>query len=139
VENVAKQGRAGDLFMWRYDPDTLEPTATKLLVEVKNYQSAVASEQVEKFYRDLSANSSICGGIFISLNTKISGIGAQFKFCLRNSMPIVFVQSRDKQLLMMAAELIWSYIDSRTVIDEEAFQKLSRKLTHLNDTLSGLR
>jgi hypothetical protein len=138
VDNTAKQGRAGDLLIRRkhHVPD---PVETSLLIEVKKYTSSVPSAEVEKFYRDLTANSSIQGGVFISLQTKISGIPKPFHFTRSpSSQPVVFVQSMDPAVLELAAELVWAHIDSRSMIDEQIYNKLSRKLTTLSDCISQL-
>ena len=138
VDNTAKQGRAGDLLIRRkhHVPD---PVETALLIEVKKYTSSVPSHEIEKFYRDLNANSDIRGGVFISLQTKISGIPKPFHFTKsQTSQPVVFVQSMDPAVLELAAELVWAHIDSRNMIDEQVYSKLSRKLTTLSDCLNQL-
>jgi Restriction endonuclease len=138
VDNTAKQGRTGDLLIRRkhHVPD---PVESSLLIEVKKYTSAVPSHEVEKFYRDLSANSAVQGGVFISLQTKISGIPKPFHFTRsQTSQPVVFVQSMDPAVLELAAELVWAHIDSRSMIDEQVYSKLSQKLTTLSDCINQL-
>ena len=135
VDDVSKRGRAGDLFIWR---ETHEPIKARVLVEVKNYSSTVDSAEVDKFYRDLRANQSICGGIFISLNTRIRGIDTSFEFKIWNSMPVIFMVSNDEELINIAAGLIWAHVDSRSVIDDEVYQKIKRKLTRMTEFMDQL-
>jgi len=142
VENVSKQGRTGD--MWIKRPVTPQhPIQHQILIEVKNYTSPVGTQEVDKFYRDLSANSSIVGGVFISLNTPITGFQNNFHFTYRGDTPVVFIwfesnsESND-EIIMLAADLIWAFVDSKSIVDEQIFQKLSTKLTKLSDCLNNL-
>ena len=138
VDNTAKKGRAGDMLI-RRKHHVPSPIESSLLVEVKKYTSSVPASEVEKFYRDLSANSAIRGGVFISLQTKVSGIPKPFHFTRsQSSQPVVFVQSMDPAVLELAAELVWAHIDSRSMIDEQVFNKLSNKLTTLSDCINQL-
>lgn len=140
VENVSKQGRTGDMWIKRsITPE--HPIQHQILVEVKNYTSPVGTQEVDKFYRDLSANSSIVGGIFISLNTPIIGIPNNFHFTYRSETPVVFVSfssEKPDEIIMLAADLLWSFVDSKCVVDDQIFQKLSNKLTKLSDCLNNL-
>jgi hypothetical protein len=133
VLNVAKRGRSGDLNIARE-----EPALSKVLVEVKNYTTAVPKPEVEKFYRDLEANRSMCGGIFVSLNTKISGILSQFYFTVHNRRPVIFIVSKSSDMLNLAAAIIWSHVDSRTVIDKDAYRKINKKLADASDIINQL-
>ncbi len=138
VNYTAKQGRTGD-FLIRRKHHVPHPVESALLIEVKKYTAAVPSHEVEKFYRDLTANSAINGGVFISLQTKISGIPKPFHFTKSpTSQPVVFVQSMDPAVLELAAELVWAHIDSRSMVDEQVYSKLSQKLTTLSDCISQL-
>lgn len=140
VENVSKQGRTGDMWIKR-NITPQHPIQHQILVEVKNYTSPVGTQEVDKFYRDLSANSSIIGGIFISLNTPIIGIANNFHFTYRSETPVVFVTfncEKPDEVIMLAADLIWAFVDSKYIVDDQIFQKLSTKLTKLSDCLNNL-
>ncbi len=143
VDNVSKQGRAGDILLRRV-ASAERPIQHTILVEVKNYSITVNSAEVEKFYRDLLANSSISGGIFISLNTKIAGISDAFHLSYRGEIPVLFVcleglsEDHVQRTVLLAADLLWAFIDSRHSVDEEIFQKLSSKITRLSDCLNSL-
>jgi len=142
VENVSKQGKTGD--MWIKRPVTPEhPIQHQILIEVKNYTSPVGTQEVDKFYRDLSANSSIVGGVFISLNTPITGFQNNFHFTYRGDTPVVFISfthfdKNANEIIMLAADLLWAFVDSRCIVDDQIFQKLSNKLTKLSDCLNNL-
>lgn len=146
IENVSKQGRTGDILIRRKNADPSRPNRQAILIEIKNYSSQVGVSEIEKFYRDLSANASIGGGIFISLNTKIAGIESSLHFAKRGDMPIIFLSldwSTDhsdtiEELVTLTADIIWANIDSRFVVDAQIFQKLSSQLTKLNDCINGL-
>ena len=45
----------------------------RMLVEIKNYKRPIPKIEIDKFYRDLRANTSIDAGIAISYNTKFVG------------------------------------------------------------------
>ena len=55
-----KSSGAGDMIAKRF--------AKSVMVEVKNYATAVPYKEVEKFYRDLDANPSIEGGFIFDIN-----------------------------------------------------------------------
>jgi hypothetical protein len=148
IENVSKQGRTGDILVRRKQADPNHPNRQALLVEIKNYSTSVGTSEIEKFYRDLTANAAIGGGIFISLNTKITGINTNLHFTQRGEMPIVFLsldwltnsnsQSTIDELVMLTADIIWAHLDARFVVDNQIFIKLSSKITKLNDCINGL-
>lgn len=146
IENVSKQGRTGDILI-RRSADPARPNRQAILIEIKNYSTAVGSAEIEKFYRDLSANAAIGGGIFISLNTKITGFDSNLHFTKRGDMPIIFLSldwminsnpDTVEELVTLTADIIWTHLDSRFLVDKEIFQKLSSKLTKLNDCINGL-
>jgi len=143
IDDVSKQGRKGDIILKR--PATPEhPVQHQILTEVKNYTTAVGTAEVDKFYRDLVANSAIVGGIFISINTKIVGIPDDFYFTTRGDTPVVFVSLRNLSesvagsITLLAADLLWAFIDSRHLVDDRIFQKLSKKITRLSDSINNL-
>jgi len=143
IDDVSKQGRKGDIILRRpATPD--HPVQHQILTEVKNYTTAVGTAEVDKFYRDLAANSAIVGGIFISINTKIVGVSNDFHFTQRGETPIVFISLRNlnefaaESITLLAADLLWSFIDSRHLVDDRIFQKLSKKITKLSDSINSL-
>lgn len=64
INNTALMPHAGDI--------SITYKGKPFLVEVKNYSSTVPTKECEKFIRDIET-SYCAGGIFISLNTKITG------------------------------------------------------------------
>jgi len=143
IDDVSKQGRKGDIILRR--PSTPEhPIQHQILTEVKNYSTTIGTSEVDKFYRDLAANSAIVGGIFISINTKIVGISNDFHFTHRGDTPIVFISLRNlnesaaTSITLLAADLLWAFIDSRHLVDDRIFQKLSKKITKLSDSINSL-
>lgn len=146
IENVTKQGRTGDILIRRKYTDETHPHRQAILVEIKNYATAIGTSEVEKFYRDLSSNASICGGIFISLNTKIATISSNLHFTTRGDTPVVFLSldwasdsnSVIEELINLTANIIWAHVDAKFIVDQDVFQKLSSKLTKLSDAMNGL-
>jgi len=43
-----------------------------------------------------------------------------------------------RRAVLMAADLLWAFIDSKCVVNDEIFQKLSSKITRLSDCLNSL-
>lgn len=145
IENVSKQGRTGDILIRRKNVDPTKPFRQAILIEIKNYSAPVGTNEIEKFYRDLSANAAIGGGIFISLNTKIVGFDSNLQFIKRGDTPVIFLSldwisefTSIDELVTLTADIIWTHLDSRFIVDTEVFQKLSSKLTKLNDCINGL-
>jgi len=157
VENVSKKGHRGDIFATR----KLIPTrcshlkkalSGKLLVEVKNYSSTVPTHEIDKFISDLEQNSHISGGLFVSLKSGIAGIGKDFlveNVFLGRSLPIIYISSvcntpQSKEIILLAAEIIWACIDSQSLSGEEVdkmnsqIEKIYDKTSKLSDLLGGL-
>lgn len=136
VQNTAKKGRKGDMIALRNEEDIF-----KVLVEVKNYTSTVNSEQVEKFYRDIEANQSLKGAVFVSLNTNIVGINGSFVFkelYKGRNIPVVFVCSRKDEIILAALEVVWAYADHKDLISQKSFSKMGKRISELSDVIDGL-
>jgi hypothetical protein len=87
VLNTAKTGKTGDFIIL--------VNGIRILIEVKKYSKTVPSAEIKKFYRDLQANSSVRGGLFISLTSRIAGISKIIQYSDTSisgtRIPIVFV------------------------------------------------
>lgn len=87
-----------------------------LIIEVKNYTSTVPYTEVDKFYRDLDCNASYIGGIFISLNSKISKIDKSIKFSKHNNQYVIFLSVCDKNIITSMVNLLFE-IGCYTTVD----------------------
>lgn len=140
VKDVTKRGYAGDFIIHK-------PPVT-IMVEVKNYTQAVPSAEVEKFYRDLRANSSVQGGLFISLNTRITGVEESMKFTHiyeNRKVPIIFVKSVDPNVIQAAAELLYSHLQGLKSVreecahlEQESYAQIYQKVRDISNLLDGL-
>ncbi len=86
----------------------------RVLVEVKNYSTAVGQPQVDKFIRDIGLNSA-CGGVFISMNTPIRGISSKFYVCNEHTdgrlIPTVYIQGVNPDMILSAVNLAGDLAD----------------------------
>ena len=128
VETVSGQDKTGDLIVKREN--------INIMVEVKKYTRAVPSHEVEKFYRDLRTQSNIHGGVFISLQTSITGIENPIQLGEiqhTHTVPIIFVCSNDENIIRTAVEIIYANVIARTKmvseyseLEKESFYGLGR-------------
>jgi hypothetical protein len=142
VENTAKTGKCADLLV------TLN--GVRVLVEVKKYSSSVPTKEIEKFYRDMDANSSINGGVMISLTSKITGISKMMEYkhinINGNSIPVVFISLCNipyqvtKECIYASIHTIICEVDSRSKyidIDDNiahAVNNIDNNLDYLSQT-----
>jgi hypothetical protein len=152
IENVSKKGHCGDVFITRKSIPIRDSHITKirmgkLLVEVKNYSNTVPKHEVDKFHYDLKHNQHISGGLFISLKSNITSIGKDFvmdTLFLDRKVPVVYVSCVLPEVILLAAELLWAYVDMQTLNIEEndrihtQIEKVYRKVSNLSDLLGGL-
>lgn len=99
VMDTTKRGHAGDFI--------IIVNGLRILIEVKNYSRNVPTKEVDKFYKDIDSNSSVDGGLFISLRSGISNISESFTFIrktFRNTpIPLVFISNRSDVLYITTA------------------------------------
>jgi len=130
VDNVAQKGKMGDLIVNK-----------KILVEIKDYSSVVAKKEVEKFYRDIKANSSIKAGLFVSLNSSISGISSHILYDHYNlngeRVPLIFLSNNNEEILLACVEILLIEINTRKkVVDIE--DKIYECVDRIEENLDGL-
>jgi hypothetical protein len=107
ILNTAKSGKCGDF--------VITVNGTRILVEVKKYSKTVPSLEIEKFYRDIDSNSSIKGGIMISLTSKIVGINRVMEYTHQyvngDNIPIIFLSLKDITDQLVAKTCVCSAVD----------------------------
>lgn len=140
IKNVTKKGHAGDLIASRSNID--------LMVEIKNYTYPVPSAEVDKFYRDLRSNSSVQGGVFISLNTRITGVEETMQLTQiyeNRKIPIIFLKSSDPGVIAAAAEILHTHLQTITnmrtefqTLGQESYAKIYQKVKTISTLLDGL-
>lgn len=101
-ELVTGKTAAGDISIW-FDN-------VKLCVEVKNYTKAVPAQEVTKFLRDLDTTGA-CAGLFISLNTRITGITENVESrlhptALGGMIPIMYICCNDPHIIVASAKFV---------------------------------
>jgi hypothetical protein len=135
IENVSKQGYAGDIMAKRDD--------IQILVEVKKYTKSVPQHEIDKFHRDIRANSNISGALFISLTSGIANMETM-KFDTTGSIPIMFVCSEDRNIIKTAAEVVYAHavskqnmIKDQQALTQVSYQKIYKRITKINELMSG--
>lgn len=123
--NTAKTGKCGD-FIIEYTSNKTTKRYS-LLIDVKNYKTTVPSKEIDKFNRDLTLNSNISGGLFLSLNSKIVGISQMIKFqeifVNNNNIPIVFVRSKQPEIICEIIKFIFHINEIKDVNKNEVINK----------------
>lgn len=107
----------------------------KLMLEIKNYTSQVPYKEVEKFYRDLDLNESFIGGIFISLNTKITRIERSIYFNKYNHQHVIFLSVPSEEIIVPLVNLLFE-INQYHYVDED---KLIKEINSFNDSITELK
>lgn len=142
VENTAKTGKCADLLV--------TVNGVRILVEVKKYSSSVPTKEIDKFYRDIDANSSISGGVLISLTSKITGINKMMEYrhvnVNGNNIPVVFISLNNipyhvsKECVYASIYTILCEVNSRNKyidVDDNiayAINNIDSNLDHLSRT-----
>lgn len=135
VSNVAKNPKSGDL--------TLFLNHRKICVEVKNYTNSVPSSGVEKFRRDLNTTNA-CGGLFISLNTSITGITSSFTIVYEPSdtktIPVAYIVSKDESAIIVAINIVSQLIAAVDYVYAESYSrdKIMNSIYELAESLDNV-
>jgi hypothetical protein len=150
VSDVSRKPHSGDMIITRpnnLDGDNLVIYNSKMLVEVKNYTNTVPSREVDKFLEDLRTNKDIVGGLFISLNSDIVGVRS-FEFqnvFLERHVPILYVSSNIESIILLAATILWEFIDNKFLENTEndklsaRIDEIYEKILKLSDVLENIK
>ena len=118
VSNVSKTPQSGDI--------NLFIKHSKITIEVKNYTNPVPVSGVEKFRRDLHTSGS-SGGLFISLNTPITGVASNFTIMYEHIdtgiIPCAYIVSNDKQSIILAVNIVSSLIEAVKFMSTSLYDK----------------
>lgn len=132
VENMTKVAKSADLSLWM--------DLRKFIVEVKNYSNPVPSAGVEKFQRDLSTTNA-AGGIFISLNTPITGIKedfvVRFEYTDNKVVPVAYVCSSVESVIITAVNIITQLVEATDTLVNDIYGR-DRVLEHVQDAATSL-
>jgi hypothetical protein len=115
-----------------------------VLVEIKNYARNIPTKEVEKFKKDLQTTGKL-GGVFWSLNTSIANIG-DMKHTTHmiggKEIPVIYVNTKNKDLIVLACKLILMEIKSKTPIKSDITELdvvlTKRKLDLVNGKMKEL-
>lgn len=122
ITNTTKRTKSGDI--------TLFIQHRKIVIEVKNYTSAVPKSGVDKFHRDLDVTNAH-GGVFISYGP-ISNITKDFRLKYETvggtTLPCAYVVCKDPNMILAAVSMISDIIAARNHIADQI---------HNNDTMIG--
>ena len=119
VESTGQQSNRGD-FILKFNE--------WIMVECKEYSHNVLKKEIEKFYRDITINKDIKGGIFCSLKT---GICARNDFQLEiiDNKPIIFICQLKKNInkIKIAVDVLKTLmnVENNVLSDKEKCDKLN--------------
>lgn len=139
VTNMTKTPKSGDITLWI--------GGRKTIIEVKNYTNPVPTTGVDKFRRDLST-AGACAGVFISLQSPISGITTDFKIQLEpvdgRTVPCAYIVSSDRAQIITSISMCIHFASSLVGISRELYSRdqllgTIRDLSVHVDELAGTR
>jgi hypothetical protein len=132
--NTTKVGKCGD-FVLKYSSSKTNKKYS-LLIDVKNYKTTVPAKEIDKFNRDLKLNSGICGGLLLSLNSKIVGISKIIEFqefsADHSIIPVVFVKSKQPEIICEIIKFIFHIIEIKDINRNEVLNK-EELITTINE------
>jgi hypothetical protein len=126
ISDVSFESSCGDIMVTR----SYESREIKILIDVKNYSSAVPHSEVEKFYRDVEVTG-VDAGILLSLNSKIVGFNDPLMFSSHGPAKICVVAQPYEDMIIYIVKYMYGLcVGDKTV-------KRSKKLEmHLNNVRS---
>lgn len=151
IKDVSRKPHSGDMIMSKKKKivgRSLIFDNSQILVEVKNYSNTVPYKEVEKFIDDLQNNKQMLGGLFISLKSDISTIDKNFDFhilFLGRSVPVIYLSSSISNIILLAAEILWGFIDNKLLTNKEndllrkQMNKIYQKILTLSESLESLK
>lgn len=136
---VATTARSGDLRIFR---DKLNP----ILVEVKKYSTPVGPAEIDKFYRDLDAHCEIRGGLFLSLDSRITGYHEDYSIgATADGRPTIVASTCKPELIITLALLLDQMIvhgDKRRLetrsISTKHYAQLSAGVHNIQQLIGGI-
>jgi len=131
--NTTKDGKSGDIM--------INTNNGKIMIEVKDYTRNVNKDEIKKFHRDLMAHSEVNGGIFISLNSGISGIKEKFLYkmesILGREIPIIYICANDPDVINIGFDILITHLDAKIQVIHDQTELVNR-INSLSEYLSGL-
>ena len=108
-----------------------------LLIEVKNYSTKIATKEVNKFYRDIEVSGADCG-LFISINSDITGISETIQIVEHNNINIIFLHLN---LIVDKENIIYTLIDILINLVKQTItiDYLKLKIENLNNSIKLLK
>lgn len=101
VENISARGHAGD-FMVSHKGVTI-------MIEVKNYATAVPKTEIDKFYSDLAIYDA---GIMVSVNTKFAGVATSIHHEMSAGKHVFLLSGCYEERLLACIEVLVCSITS---------------------------
>ena len=139
ITNMTKVPKSGDITLWI--------AGRKTIVEVKNYTNPVPTTGIEKFRRDLSTAGAF-SGVFISLQSPISGLTNDFKIHLESvdgrTVPCAYIVSSDRAQIVTSISMVIHLASSLIGVSRDAYARdnilgVIRDLSNHIDELAGTR
>ena len=139
ITNMTKIPKSGDITLWS--------GGRKTIIEVKNYTNPVPSSGVEKFRRDLATSGAV-SGVFISLQSPISGITSDFDLRLEaveaSTVPCAYIVSSDKAQITCAINMVIHFAGTMVRINRDTYSRdnilgVVREMSTHIDELAGMR
>lgn len=119
VESTGQQSNRGD-FILKFNE--------WIMVECKEYSHNVLKKEIEKFYRDMTINKDVKGGIFCSLKTGICARN-DFQIEIIDNKPIIFICQLKKDInkIRIAVDVLKTLmnVEKNILSDKEKCDKIS--------------
>jgi len=141
IENISKLGKRGDFIL----TDNTDPT--RILIEIKNYNKTIPKEEINKFYRDLRANSTMDAGIIISYNTKFTGrpqknVSEEYFMNGVKKIPLLFIVNSNSDFILQNIDMLFALVrltNRSDLIRDEIISSGLRTIKEHSDNLSQIR
>jgi len=135
VADTSKTSKSGDI--------TLVFGGMQIMIEIKNYRSKISQAEVDKFQRDLWVRKPHAG-LFISLNTGITGIDDEFYIryerCEGGIVPCIYMVGRLSDTVYRAVLLLRQTVSSKQHLLNDLCRGeiLHTKIDAISDATSAL-
>lgn len=133
IENMATQPGRGD-FLLKFDKF--------IMVESKNYSRNVNTEEIKKFYRDITSNDDYHSGIFCSLKSGVAN-KEDFSVTIQSGKPVIFLHNlkQNPNNIKHAVNILNTImtLDRKILNDKEKMDKINQNINEFKKNIKKRR
>ena len=133
IENMASQPGRGD-FLLKFDKF--------IMVESKNYTRNVNTEEIKKFFRDISSNDDYHSGIFCSLKSGVANKD-DFSVNIISGKPVIFLHNlkQNPNNIKHAVNILNTImtLDRKILNDKEKIDKINQNINEFKKNIKKRR